>query len=36
MIRPEISQTIINDRVRVLRTEAKNSRRARIAKALKR
>jgi hypothetical protein len=36
LIRPEISKTIINDRVRVLRAEAKDARRARIAKALKR
>lgn len=36
MIRPEVSKVIINDRVRVLRNEAKSARRARIAKALKR
>jgi hypothetical protein len=36
MIRPEFSNVIISDRVRVLRTAAKDARRARIAKALKR
>ena len=37
MIRPEFSnKSLINDRVRVLRSEAKDARRARIAKALKR
>lgn len=36
MTRPEFSNMIINDRVRVLRSEAKSARRARIAKALKR
>ncbi len=36
MIRPEIDKVIINDRVRVLRNEAKDARRVRIAKALKR
>lgn len=37
MIRPEFTnKPIITDRVKVLRSEAKNARRARIAKALKR
>lgn len=36
MMRPEFSNVIITDRVRVLRSEAKDARRARIAKALKR
>ncbi len=36
MIRPEFSNIIIKDRVRVLRAEAKHARRVRIAKALKR
>ncbi|SNT61310.1 hypothetical protein SAMN05443665_10634 [Actinomadura meyerae] len=36
MIRPEFDKVIINDRVRVLRAEAKDARRVRIAKALKR
>lgn len=36
MIRPEFSSVIISDRVKVLRSEVKNARRARIAKALKR
>lgn len=36
MIRPEFSKALVEDRVRELRAEAKNARRARIAKALKR
>lgn len=36
MIRPEFSNVIIKDRVQVLRQEAKQARRVRIAKALKR
>ena len=36
MIRPEFSKVIIDDRVRTLRKEAKEARRARLAKALKR
>lgn len=36
MIRPEFGSVIISDRVKVLRSEARNARRARIAKALKR
>ncbi|MFG2248349.1 hypothetical protein [Spirillospora sp. NPDC048823] len=36
MNRPEFSKVIINDRVRVLRNEAKKARRVRIAKAIKR
>lgn len=36
MIRPEITQDIIDDRVRRRRAEARKARRVRIAKALKR
>jgi hypothetical protein len=36
MFNQEFMKVVIEDRVRMLRTEAKNSRRARIAKALKR
>ena len=36
MIHPEISSAIMKDRVRVLRSEAKDARIVRIAKALKR
>ncbi|WP_187437799.1 hypothetical protein [Actinomadura decatromicini] len=36
MIRPEFSNVIIKDRVQVLRKEARQARRVRIAKALKR
>ncbi len=36
MIRPEFSKALVEDRVQKLRAEAKNARRARIAKALKR
>lgn len=36
MNRPEFSNVIIKDRVRVLRDEAKKARRVRIAKATKR
>lgn len=36
MNRPEFSNVIISDRVRVLRDEAKKSRRVRVAKAIKR
>ncbi len=36
MIRPEFSRDLVKDRVQQLRAEAKNARRARLAKALKR
>ncbi len=36
MMRPEFSKVLVDDRVRELRAEATNARRARLAKALKR
>ncbi len=36
MIRPEFTKDLVKDRVKELRAEARNARRARLAKALKR